>query len=49
MSHKQSSYIVMGEYILIGLSQPELTSELVAHVIRGWVLVNLSSKIVTSA
>ena len=39
----------MGEYILIGLSQPELTSELVAHVIRGWVLVNLSSKIVTSA
>ena len=34
---------------LIGQSQPELTSELVAHVIWGWVLVHLSSKVVTSA
>ena len=39
----------MGEYILIGQSQPELTSELVAHVIWGWILVHLGSKVVTSA
>ena len=34
---------------LIGQSQPELTSKLVAHVIWGWVLVHLSSKVVTGA
>ena len=51
MSRKRSGYKVRGEYILIGQRQPEpeLTSELVAHVIGSWVLVHLGSKVVTGA